>query len=272
MQYMKLHIHNTCPENWNDMQESSEGKFCEICSTYVIDFTDKTNQEIKDIITQTKGTVCGKISSLPLFKIAAGVILITNFTFVQAQVDVLDKSTLQTIQNATKVSGRLISEETQQIIADAEVIFVKKDQLIKTTTNENGYFSMVIPNDLLDDRNLLYFNFNKLNDIIGRKQLSDNDESSISYGNRSVIFSGDKKFENEKIMIGGAYTTIGAVVVVSDPPPNYYYIDGKNISKEKFEKLRKENPEYQYFSFEGKEAEVIDNNSFVDSLYLLYSK
>ncbi|KNB62987.1 hypothetical protein [Chryseobacterium sp. Hurlbut01] len=271
---MKTSITNPCPENWDNMQDSPQGKFCEICSRCVIDFTEKTNQEIKDIIDQTNGKrICGKISSKSFSKVAASMILITNLTFIQTQInESVKSSTLQTLQDATKVSGRLVSEKNQKVIAGAEVIFVKKEQLIKTTTNENGYFSLVIPNDLLADRNLLYINFDKLNAIIIKKQRSDNDESHGGYGKRSVIFSGDKKFENEKIMIGGAYTLIGEVVVVNDPPPNYYYIDGENVSKEKFEKMRRENPEYQYFYFDDKEAEVIDNNSFIDSLYLLYSK
>lgn len=271
---MKIKISNPCPESWDNMQDSTEGKFCEVCSRCVIDFTEKTDQEIKDIINQNYNTrICGRVVSKSFSKVAASVILITNLTLVHAQIKSPDKSSVsQTITNATKVSGRLISEKTQKVIIGAEVIFVKKEQLIKTTTNENGHFSFVIPNDQLDDRNLLYFNFDKLNAEIRKKQLSGNDESHGGYGNRSIIFYENKKFENEKIIIGGAYTLIGAVVIVNDPPPDYYYIDGEYVSKEKFEKTRKENPDYQYLYFDGKEAEVIDNNSFIDSLYLLYSK
>lgn len=270
----KINIINPCPENWDNMQDTKEGKFCEVCSRCVIDFTEKTDQEIKEIIDQTKGKrVCGKIASKSFSKVAAGMILMTNLTFAQVQInESVKSSTLQTLQNATKVSGRLVSEKSQKVIAGAEIIFIKKEQLIKTITNENGYFSIIVPNDLLADKNLLYINFDKLNSIISKKQLSESDESDGGYGDRSVIFSGDKKFENEKILIGGAYTTIGAVVIVSDPPPDYYYIDGKNVSKEKFEKIRSENSDYQFFYFDGKEAKVIDNNSFIDSLYLLYSK
>lgn len=65
---------------------------------------------------------------------------------------------------------------------------------------------------------------------------------------------------------------IGAVVIVESPPPDYYYFNGKDIGKEKFEILKKENPQYQYFSFYGKEAEVISKDSFIDTLYLMYSK
>lgn len=197
---MKININNPCPENWDNMQDSKEGKFCEKCSRCVIDFTQKTDQEIKDIINQNHNTrICGRIVSKSFPKVVASVILITNLTLVQAQIKSSDKfSVSQTVRDATKVSGRLISEKTQKVIVGAEVIFVKKEQLIKTTTNENGYFSIVIPNDQLDDRNLLYFNFDKLNAGIRKKQLSGNDESHGGYGNRSVIFSGKKNLKTKK--------------------------------------------------------------------------
>jgi len=269
----KININNPCPEEWDTMQDFPQGKFCEVCSRCVIDFTDKTDQEIKNITDNTIGErICGRIALKSFSRIAAGMILITNLTFIQAQINNSGKSSMvQTVQDATKVSGRLISEKNQKVITGAEVIFIKKKQLIKATTNENGYFSIVIPNDLLADRNLLYINFDKLNAIIIKKQRFDNDENHGGYGDRSVIFSGDKKFENEKIMIGGAYTLIGEIVVVNDPPPDYYYIDGEYVSKERFEKTKIENPDYQYFYFEGKEAEVIAEDGFIDTLYLLYS-
>ena len=50
-----------------------------------------------------------------------------------------------------------------------------------------------------------------------------------------------EKVENKKFQIDYKGFEIGAVVVVENPPPDYYYFDGKSISKEKFEKLRKEN-------------------------------
>lgn len=81
----KINITNPCPENWDNMQDSPQGKFCEICSKCVVDFTDKTDQEITEIFADAKGKeICGRISVKSLSKMAAGIILITNLTFVQA--------------------------------------------------------------------------------------------------------------------------------------------------------------------------------------------
>lgn len=66
---MKISITNPCPENWDNMQDSEEGKFCEVCSRCVIDFSEKTDQEIKEIIDQTNSKrVCGKIVSKSFFE------------------------------------------------------------------------------------------------------------------------------------------------------------------------------------------------------------
>lgn len=41
--------------------------------------------------------------------------------------------------------------------------------------------------------------------------------------------------------------------------------------KQTFETLRKKNAEYQYFSFEGREAKAIAGDDFIGDLYLLFS-
>jgi len=272
---MKIKINNPCPEDWEAMQDYPEGKFCDKCSKCVVDFTDKTNDEVQDIFNDANGKeICGRISSSNLFaKTAAGIILITNLTFTQAQVkSSFNSDTEQRKIDATKLSGRLVFKETQKVIPNAEVIFIDKSTLLKTTTNENGYFSFEIPNDLIESENVLYFNFDKLNEIIRKENKARDSISMYDYGNQSVIFSRKEKIENKKFQIDYGGVEIGAVVIVENPPPDYYYFNGKDIGKEKFEILKKENPQYQYFSFYGKEAEVISKDSFIDTLYLMYSK
>ena len=95
--------------------------------------------------------------------------------------------------------------------------------------------------------------------------------SSSNYGDQSIVFSRKEKIENKKFQIDYQGFEIGAVIVVSNPPPDYYYFNGKSINEEKFERLKKENPQYKYFFFEGKEADVISQDGFIDKLYLLFS-
>lgn len=269
----QIKIHNPCPENWDDMQDSPSGKFCEKCSKCVIDFTDKTDEQIKDILTTAKGKeICGKISTRPLALAAAGIILVTNLTFAQAQTkNSFNITTEQKATEITKVSGRLIFKETQKAIPNAEVFFITQNKFLKSITNENGYFQLDIPNNLIEQENVLHFNFDKLNEKRRKEKNIKDTINSSNYGDQTIIFSRKEKVENKKFEIDYIGFEIGAVVVVENPPPNYYYFDGKSISKENFEKLRKENPQYQYFSFEGKEADAISQDNFIDTLYLLYS-
>lgn len=56
-----------CHEDWNKMQPDEKGKFCESCSKPVIDFSNKTDAEIKNILLETKNKkVCGHFKSSQL--------------------------------------------------------------------------------------------------------------------------------------------------------------------------------------------------------------
>lgn len=58
----KIRINNPCPEKWEDMQDSSEGKFCDKCSKKVWDLTDKTDSQIEKIMVSNVN-ICGRIIS-----------------------------------------------------------------------------------------------------------------------------------------------------------------------------------------------------------------
>ncbi len=48
-----------CSENWDNMQPCGENKFCSQCQKEIVDFTNKTSQEINSIL-QEKTVSCGK--------------------------------------------------------------------------------------------------------------------------------------------------------------------------------------------------------------------
>lgn len=62
---MKPIIHNPCNENWDAMDPTAKGAFCKVCSKEVIDFSKKTEGEIKSYLTENiqKGEICGRFSS-----------------------------------------------------------------------------------------------------------------------------------------------------------------------------------------------------------------
>ena len=53
-------IPEPCHEDWNKMEPDTKGKFCNSCSKSVLDFSTKTDTEIKDILLEYKDQkVCG---------------------------------------------------------------------------------------------------------------------------------------------------------------------------------------------------------------------
>lgn len=62
-----LQIQKPCSENWNFMNATEKGAYCQKCATEVIDFTSKSQEEIKSVIKR-KGafTFCSRISNSQL--------------------------------------------------------------------------------------------------------------------------------------------------------------------------------------------------------------
>jgi TonB family protein len=61
-------VPNPCHEKWDGMQSKNNGRYCDSCQKVVIDFTNKTEQEIIDYIAANTGKkMCGtfKTTQLP---------------------------------------------------------------------------------------------------------------------------------------------------------------------------------------------------------------
>lgn len=60
MKNYKISIPNPCTEDWALMTQTEKGKHCASCNKVVIDFSNKTDKEIIEILLQQKGKkVCG---------------------------------------------------------------------------------------------------------------------------------------------------------------------------------------------------------------------
>ena len=59
---MKISINDTCHENWDKMTPNDKGAFCLSCQKNVVDFSNKTINEIKDFFRKKtdSGSVCGR--------------------------------------------------------------------------------------------------------------------------------------------------------------------------------------------------------------------
>lgn len=57
----KLHIQNPCSEKWSKMRPAVGGRHCAVCDITVVDFTNKTEQEILNYLAANEEKyICGK--------------------------------------------------------------------------------------------------------------------------------------------------------------------------------------------------------------------
>ncbi|MGI4022813.1 MAG: energy transducer TonB [Janthinobacterium lividum] len=56
----------TCNRNWEDMIAVKDGRFCNDCQKKVIDFTNKTNDEIAAYLMNSNMQVCGRFQNTQL--------------------------------------------------------------------------------------------------------------------------------------------------------------------------------------------------------------
>jgi len=64
---MEISIKKPCHENWNDMTPNEQGAFCGKCVKTVIDFSNKSLDEIKEFFTGSeKQKICGRFEEQQL--------------------------------------------------------------------------------------------------------------------------------------------------------------------------------------------------------------
>jgi hypothetical protein len=59
---MELKINEPCPASWNEMSKGDQGRFCNLCSKDVIDFTSWSDKQLKDFFANNRENVCGKLA------------------------------------------------------------------------------------------------------------------------------------------------------------------------------------------------------------------
>ena len=110
----KIVLTNPCSENWNSMQVDTVGRFCQSCQKSVIDFTSKSDYDIKAFLKDKQGEqLCGRFyvhqveririeidsnilsSNIPFWQKSLVVVLVcfgadflgTDFVFAQTETD-----------------------------------------------------------------------------------------------------------------------------------------------------------------------------------------
>jgi len=63
---MKLKIQNPCSEDWDKMNPSDIGKFCEKCEKSIYDLSSKTDKEIISFFENKEEDICGRVTKFQL--------------------------------------------------------------------------------------------------------------------------------------------------------------------------------------------------------------
>lgn len=58
-----VRLNFTCNRDWEDMTAVADGRFCNDCQKKVVDFTDKTNDEIAAYLSSSTASVCGRFQN-----------------------------------------------------------------------------------------------------------------------------------------------------------------------------------------------------------------
>lgn len=256
----QFQIKEPCQQLWEDMHKVKNGKHCDVCNKKVWDLDKLSESEIHEI-TESNDSICGKKSLIkPAFSRFLLVLTLTSVTSVHAQNE--NKSLIENIhQNEIEIKGKLVSKEKRKLVS-GEISLVTLEKLYSAKADEKGNFTLKFPEKILSEYNIIRIDYTVLE--ANNKEFTDY-KSSIF---RTTELLGKENFEIEE-----RYVTIGAVVITNPKPPDFYYFDGKKIGKRKFEKLKKKFPDYKYLAFYDEvTVQKLTKKSFVDNLYLLYSK
>ena len=168
----KISINEPCKENWNNMQENQNGRFCSSCQKSVFDFTQFSDAELSNWFIKNQGKTCGKFKpdqlnrlianrsnfSLRWFKpnlIAASLIAFLTLPKLSKATNISPHSTYisdhkkpikegkieKTIaEDFITIKGNVVDHDEKQPIVGAGIRI--KGSKIVATTDSNGDFEL----------------------------------------------------------------------------------------------------------------------------------
>ena len=121
-------VPNPCHENWDAMKPESNGRYCDSCKKVVIDFTNKSNEEIADYLLQNSGKkLCGTFKNAQLppshhnrqhkktIRFLAAVLLVFGMTLFSCEsIDLGDKPPAEDYSN-TILTGVMVLPPVVQV-------------------------------------------------------------------------------------------------------------------------------------------------------------
>jgi hypothetical protein len=164
MNTLSLSIQTPCSENYDQMVPQEDGRFCKQCAKTVVDFTDLSDEEVLNYLSNKPGMVCGRIqterlqspatisitTSMKRFLYAFGFAFLVSVHGIAQQNGVVQTDTTATEIKKNAILSGTILDEQKQPIEFASVVILKNGILVGgSKTDVHGQFriSNVCPGD-----------------------------------------------------------------------------------------------------------------------------
>ncbi|MFC3159635.1 hypothetical protein SAMN05443633_11340 [Chryseobacterium arachidis] len=290
-----LRIEKPCEESLENMHDVPGGKFCDLCSKKVIDFSKLNDVEISKILEEnTSKKICGifhknqlnrplhkeKTLSYPprkitFSKVAAGLALTasiinsypaqTNNSVTKELVNSpiskrqADKKQDKVDEGKFMISGRIISGDKQQPLV-ASVSLVTALKAYSTISDKDGYYSLEVPKEIVKQENLLEFS-----------------PGQYMYDKKLVIYT--IKDLEKKQLIKLNYNSLDTLMgEVSVGPPgagekSLVIVDGKKLDYKLFNKSRwLYYNKYQIYYIPKEFVKFFTTNDTIQDLFIVFVK
>ena len=149
---IRLSIPNPCHEDWHAMSNTEQGRFCSSCRKEVIDFSDKTDEELVQFFQNGQSEVCGRFRSSSLDRSIlqpekASSFRMPAFSRTFGALGSLLLFTTQKGLNAAPVNERVETEQTTVSNREQpELIPFGDTELIRISgqvTGENDHYGLI---------------------------------------------------------------------------------------------------------------------------------
>ncbi|MDG1398393.1 MAG: energy transducer TonB [Polaribacter sp.] len=131
----KISIPKPCNENWNTMTPKEKGRFCSSCDKTVVDFTEKTNEEIQYYLVENKNQrVCGHFYKKQLDSIVIEIPPITfqkRLSFQKLFILALFLTMGTTLFSCQYPNGK--RQKIENIVFKDAIKIIKKDSVLESS-------------------------------------------------------------------------------------------------------------------------------------------
>lgn len=254
----KFTINKPCSENYDTMSDFKMGKFCDKCERNIVDIRDKETFEFSP---NKRTCVIGRKSqfSSPYIvkQLASGAMIATSFMGLSSCNKDNSSNPLTEIiskKNSKTLQGVVTNKYTNKPMSNTVIQFIRLDSVFSTKTDENGKFTLNVPSEIIEDKNVI-------------KMSTDLSSDYVFVTKKDFSKSLELKFDDfdEDSLIGE---------LAYDDSVYFYYIDGKKTNVDEYAKIENDNAIKKKFNLyvDGEMAQFLTKTIEVDGVFIMVTE